>query len=379
MKIVHLTSGHGLDSRIFHKELDSLKKISSNITYVLPEQLNTKEINGIRICGYKTSNTHKYLRRFMNVINLYKNAKELCIDIIHCHEPDSLFVGYILKKKFKCKLIYDSHEYHPEAFAERVPIIFKWIMEKIVFYIEKFLVKNTDYIVTVNELLVEKFKKDNPNVISIPNYPKLELLNLKDDENDKKIDFIYIGRLARMRGISKIIEASQILKRKNIIFNVHFIGEFCSNDYGVQINTLINKYNLNNDITFHGYIEYGKIHSILKKAKAGLVLLQPDIYRYTICEPTKLFEYMGNGLPIIANNYDIVRNIILANDCGILVDPTDPTAIAKAMEEILKNPKKWNQKGKNGIKAIKEKYNWEIFGEKLRNVYRELEVSISYD
>jgi len=104
----------------------------------------------------------------------------------------------------------------------------------------------------------------------------------------------------------------------------------------------------------------------------GLVILQPNVYRYTVCEPIKLFEYMGNGLPVIANNYDMVRNIILPSECGILVDPTNPNEIADAMEEILKNQEKWIKRGKKGMLSVKEKFNWKIYGEKLTKIYMEL-------
>jgi len=375
MRICMLTSGHDpVDDRIFYKEVTSLKKNYDDINIIAPNERN-ESIQDIKIIGIAQ---RKNLRnRFKPALQLYHKGLELNADVYHCHEPDSLIIGYLLKKKLKCKVIYDSHEYHPEAFAERFPIIFKWIMKKTVYWGERFFAKRADFIVTVNTILVDKFKKYHPDVVLIPNYPKLEMFNFKDNEYNNNIDFIYIGGLAEVRGISKIVEASRILKERKIKFNVRFVGRFISKDYEKEINTLIRDYNLKNEIIYHGYVEHSQVSKILKRAKAGLVLLQPEIHRYTISEPIKLFEYMGNGLPVITNNYEMVRNIIVENDCGILVDPSDPIAIANAMEDILNNPEKWNQKGKNGIKAVKEKYNWEIFGEKLIAIYAELAKSMN--
>ena len=183
----------------------------------------------------------------------------------------------------------------------------------------------------------------------------------------------YVGKISKIRGISKILEAGGILKKRSVNFNINFIGKVDATYYDKELSKYIQNHNLEKEVKFHGYLNHKDVYAILKKAKVGLVLLQPEIYRYTISEPVKLFEYLGNGLPVIANDYEIVRKIILKYNCGILVDPTSPYEIADAMEEMLKNSDYWHENGKRGLLAVKETYNWDKYGAQLLNAYEKME------
>jgi glycosyltransferase involved in cell wall biosynthesis len=88
--------------------------------------------------------------------------------------------------------------------------------------------------------------------------------------------------------------------------------------------------------------------------------------------PVKLFEYMAAGLPVVASNFPLWKEIVEGNRCGITVDPLDPKAIAQAIEYLLAHPEEARQMGENGRRAVEEKYNWEKEAEKLLALYKEL-------
>ena len=71
-----------------------------------------------------------------------------------------------------------------------------------------------------------------------------------------------------------------------------------------------------------------------------------------------MFEYMSSGVPVIASNFPLWREIIEGNNCGICVDPLNPTAIATAIDTLAKDPDRARQMGRNGQKAVLEKFNW---------------------
>jgi len=84
----------------------------------------------------------------------------------------------------------------------------------------------------------------------------------------------------------------------------------------------------------------------------------------------KMFEYMAAGLPVIASNFPLWRDIIEGNGCGIMVDPKSPEEIAKAVEYLIDNPQEAKVMGENGRKAVEEKYSWNPEGEKLLALYK---------
>jgi glycosyltransferase involved in cell wall biosynthesis len=88
--------------------------------------------------------------------------------------------------------------------------------------------------------------------------------------------------------------------------------------------------------------------------------------------PTKLFEYMATGLPVIASNFPHWKEILEDNHCGLVVDPLNPKEIARAIEYLLDHPEEASRMGENGRQAVKDKYNWEEEGKKLLDLYERL-------
>jgi glycosyltransferase involved in cell wall biosynthesis len=88
--------------------------------------------------------------------------------------------------------------------------------------------------------------------------------------------------------------------------------------------------------------------------------------------PNKLFEYMSAGLPIIASDFPLWKQIVEGNKCGITVDPMNPKAIAEAIEYLLERPELMNEMGENGRKAVLEKYSWQKESEKLIKIYSDI-------
>ena len=86
-----------------------------------------------------------------------------------------------------------------------------------------------------------------------------------------------------------------------------------------------------------GYTQATAGWHTVAKCQAGLALLHP-LPNYTESYPTKIFEYMALGLPVIASNFPLYREVVEGNDCGICVDPLDENAIAAAIRRIIEQP-----------------------------------------
>jgi len=68
-----------------------------------------------------------------------------------------------------------------------------------------------------------------------------------------------------------------------------------------------------------------------------------------------------------------VSRIVNEADGGMLVDVTDPKAIAEAILALLNDPDKAHQLGCNGRRIVEEKYNWEHDEEELLKAMQSLE------
>ena len=85
--------------------------------------------------------------------------------------------------------------------------------------------------------------------------------------------------------------------------------------------------------------------------------------------PNKMFEYMSAGLPVIASNFPLWKEIVEGNKCGLTVNPLSPKEIAEAIRYLLAHPEEARKMGENGRKAVLEKYNWDNESRKLMVFY----------
>jgi len=70
---------------------------------------------------------------------------------------------------------------------------------------------------------------------------------------------------------------------------------------------------------------------------------------------------MAAGVPVIATNVGGIIDIIENEKNGILVEPKNSQAIAKAIQEIYS--------GRKFLKANLDKYNWQNIAEKIYEIY----------
>ncbi len=86
-----------------------------------------------------------------------------------------------------------------------------------------------------------------------------------------------------------------------------------------------------------------------------------------------MFEYMSAGVPLIASNFPLWKEIVEGNKCGICVDPRDTSAIAAAIDQLVGNPEAAREMGENGREAVLTRYNWAAEEPKLLALYQQLQ------
>lgn len=370
MKICIITSGHDVyDSRIYYKEILSLKEKYNEIYMVAPGEKDFTTKEGIIVKCFKKRNSQ--LDRFRVMDDIYSIAKNINADLYHAHEPDSLQVAVKLKKALNCKIIYDSHEYHPEGFAEHFSFGGS-LVTKAVYIYERRLAKQADYIITVNDLLVNKFKKYNKNVVFLPNYPVLDSTEINKEYGEKP-SFVYLGGLSEDRGIVKILESIKLIDED---YKYMFIGGFSDENFENRVKSYVSENLKDKDITFTGKIPHKDVFNYLEKSLAGFVLLQPNNWRYVNSEPIKLFEYMMSKTAVIGGDYPMIKNVIGNEECGLLAKSDDPKSIASAIKRLGKDPSIAKSMGEKGRIEAEEKYNWNIIKENLIETYENIERSL---
>ena len=102
-----------------------------------------------------------------------------------------------------------------------------------------------------------------------------------------------------------------------------------------------------------------------------MVVLHPD-KAYVASQPTKLYEYMAAGIPVIASDFPLWRSTIEDAGCGLVVNPFDTRAIAAAIERLITNDSEAQAMGRRGRKAVEERLNWANEEKTLLSFYSSL-------
>ena len=255
-------------------------------------------------------------------------------------------------------MIYDVHEDVPRQNLSKpyIPAVLRKPISAMIEALEAFSARRFDGIVTATPFINRRFLELGANAVNVNNYPLVsELYNAENQWSKKEKVVCYVGCIAQIRGTFEMVDA--IGKTK---YRLLLAGNIESN-----IETSLKQMLGWRQVEALGFVDRQGVMTTMDRSMAGLVLLHPKI-NYINAQPVKMYEYMAAGIPVIASNFSLWREIVEGAKCGICVDPLNPKEIAKAIQFIIEHPAEAEQMGKNGRRAVKERYNW---GWKRRNCW----------
>jgi glycosyltransferase involved in cell wall biosynthesis len=101
--------------------------------------------------------------------------------------------------------------------------------------------------------------------------------------------------------------------------------------------------------------------------------IQASTLNHRLTTPNKLFEAMAAGVPSVVSDLPGMATIVRETGCGILIDPEDVTALARAIETIVDlPPAEWAAWRRRCLAAAHDRYSWESQVERLVEEYGRL-------
>jgi glycosyltransferase involved in cell wall biosynthesis len=360
IKICILTTVHPpFDTRIFHKEAKSLAKEGYDVTLIVQHDKD-EIVDGIRIIPLpKPKNRLERMTR--TAWSAYRKALKIDADIYHFHDPELMPIGLLLKRRGK-RVIYDVHEDVPRQNLSKyyIPAVFRRPISVMIEALEGFSAQRFDGVVTATPFINRRFLELGANAVNVNNHPLVSEFYTAENQWSKKERVVfYGGGIAQIRGAFEMVEA--IGKTK---YRLLYAGNIESG-----IETSLKEMPGWCQVEALGFVDRDGVRTTMARAMSGLVLFHPEP-NHIDAQPNKMFEYMSAGIPVIASNFLLWKEIIEGAECGICVDPLDPEEIAGAIRWIIEHPAEAEQMGKNGRRAVEYRYNWGNEEKKLLELYR---------
>ncbi len=361
--VVHFTTVHPAgDTRILRKECRTLAEAGYRVTLVAPGA-PPPDLGGVEFVSLpsRSSRTQRFA---LGTFDAARALRALRADLYHLHDPELLPLGGWLRLK-GYKVIYDAHESLRDAVRSKpyLPRALAGGVAHAAAVVEQTIGPTLTHLVAATPAIAAQFQF--PTTL-IANYPVLDewqkIESTPEAYRVRPPHGAYIGVITTSRGRHEMLAAAALVHEARTDFRLLFAGTIdpraeAPQGYGVE---------------YAGNLSRPAVVELLSQCRFGVVLFDamPNHVRSL---PTKFFEYLAAGLPVIVSSslHELVK-IIEAERCGLVVDYDDVTGIAKAMRSMLDDPDTAYRMGGRGRRAVFERFAWMTEGEELLRLYAKI-------
>lgn len=280
----------------------------------------------------------------------------------------AVLLGIIFASKRNIKHIWHVHE------IIKSPRLFKIAFQKM-------LTLKSNSVVVYNSLATQRFWDVNKIIISkslaIQNGQELAEIDLDESAKkqlrktlfnvDNEVVIALIGRISRWKGQLVLLESFKHLTEHNKNIKLVFVGSTPPNqeEFLDNLQQEIIHYQLENDVIIVPFQE--NISAVWHAIDIAVV---PS----TEPEPFGLvaLEAMLAQKPVVASNHGGLSEIVLNNETGFLVEPTNVQSLTNALELLITNTEMRSTFGANGYKRAKNEFSVEKYVNNFEDLFRKL-------
>ena len=312
------------------------------------------------------------MHRFLQTLKFGRLAGRMAAELhpvmYHCHDLNTAVAGYRARRWWPAPLVYDSHELWPHRNRADARRRKSWVLERA----DRYFARSADAVITVNESIARHIESRYgiPEVIVVRNTPSLTARAAV--ENVVPLDavpgprFMYAGGIQTHRGIEELIQAMALIPEGTLV-----LAGPGNETYRASLEALALQNGVRDRVRFLGLVSQDALVSTIAQGDIGFCLIKNYCLSYYLSLPNKFFEYLHAGLPIVASDFPEMRLLVDRYDVGVTCDPADPSAIAKAVADLLGRPEDLERMRANARRATGE-VNWENERRVLLDLYRRL-------
>ena len=320
LTVVH----HPEDARIRHRQIAALLEAGWSVTYAAPfsgydvppapeEGLTALDV--VRAHGRWRLGALRSARSL-----LHSQAAEH--DVVLLHDPELLLAARGLRLP---PVVWDVHEDTAAALGTKqwLPAVANRAAARVVRRVEATAERRV-HLLLAEDAYTERFSRRHPVV---PNCARVPGTALAPDEPR----LVYVGHLTRARGVAELVALGRLLQDTGI--SVEVIGHA-----DAESAALLGEAHAGGVVDWRGFLPLGQAMARVAGAMAGLSLLH-DEPNYRHSRPTKVIEYLAQGVPVVTTPLPLASRIVTDSGGGVVVpfgSPGLPAPCAEAAADAVR-------------------------------------------
>lgn len=386
MKVIKITIGEWENASRDLRELSVISEFENVNIKVFAKGSKTGEIDNVggyevtrlttRPLGEKVPNS---INRIISIFSWAHILRKENANIISGHDIIALLIAYLSnlckRKNNKAKLVYDSHEFELGRNVNRSKL-----QKKIIYHLEKFLIKKSEFMIVVNDIIADRVKEiyklsERPIVArNIPEYWELEEEEIRNTRKkllkELKVDdafvLMYHGAVAKDRGIEVLLDVVNMKKDIMCIFLGNGEEKYLS-----LLKEVSKQLGIENRVLFKEAVNLKDLYKYVGAANVGMITIPGKYESYYYMLPNKFFENIQSLTPVIVSDFPEIGKMVDEYNIGIKVNPESMDDIINAINIIKEDELLYSTFKKNLVNAKKE-LCWENEKKILKNVYADI-------
>jgi glycosyltransferase involved in cell wall biosynthesis len=282
-------------------------------------------------------------------------------DLFIGHDMHGLLPAWLLSRRYHRPLIYHCHDFTDDNISITVGA-------RIVHWFERRLARTADLVIVPDASRAQFIRHalrltrpplvvgNAPLAVPPPDQGRLMTLLQAQGLAFSKVLFRQ-GRIGAGHGLEVTLRSMSQWADPTWGFVV--MG-FSEPDYLQHIHTLAESLGVAHQFVTLPPVMYDEVSKFTVGATAGHAVYEPIHInnRFIATASNKILEYMAAGLPLLTSDQPDIRILVARFACGILVDPTSPTAIAHGVNQLLGDSHTAHQLGQAGRQAFSTELNY---------------------
>ncbi len=371
IRVVHLSVVHKPDDpRIHERECRTLAEAGYAVTYLAPGAGRGRDAHGVLLAPLPQRGRST---RFLDVVEIAQALRALRPHVLHVHDPELLTLFPALKP-FIPRLVYDMHEYVPEAVAGKhyIPEAVRPFAAQVTATAQRSLAALGSGVVVVTGEQLEALGSTPRLRLVLPNYPRLERFDgaepLPGLAADPRLKLAYVGSLSRGRGCALMLDVMERLAADEAV--LYLGGTFASPDMEEETRRRLAG-GLGERVKLLGRVPPAELPGYLAAADVVWIPSVPTVQYAHPTIPTKLLEGMAMGLAALVTDLPGRGELVRLEQCGVAVEPGVEGHL-HGLRRLLADRASLPAMGARGRRAVERRFCWEVVADDLVDFYDRL-------